>query len=170
MGHVYWIPLIPSGRKRVMEMCPSCKTGRQMGLRAYNKAKSKALSDAVASLKSEPDNPEAAVSALQTFMAYGDRQSLESLAPVLGQKHATQASVQYMVGEALEYLGDVEKGLEHYRQVLQLDYRPAYSEELAVALIRKGDLGEAENQLGHIWELKDTTKIGYLYFLVDGYR
>ena len=170
MGHIYWIPLIPLGRRRITDMCPLCKTGRQMGLREYNNMKSKALSHAVTSMKSEPDNPGVAVSSLQTFMAYGDRQSLQSLAPVLGEKHVTDATVQHMVGEAFEYLGDLERSVEYYRRALHIDQSPTYSEKLAMALIRTGDPGEAEKQLAHIWELKDKTKIGYLYFLVEGYR
>ncbi len=168
--HIYWIPLIPLGRKRVMDSCPSCKMHRELGLREYRKVKRETLDGTVQAMKDNPRDPDAAAEAINAYVHFGELDNFEAMAPALANRHQQNAKVQSVVGGAYEYLGRYDEAETYYQRALHADPSPEHHEELATLLIREGKPEEAEAHLEHVTAQPTQENVGYLYFLNQAYR
>jgi len=168
--HVYWVPLVPLGRKRVIDSCPSCKMHRETGVRQYRKIRRESLANALEEMKNDPDNAEKAISGIQTFVSFGELQNFEAIAPALAQRHQASGSVMRELAGAYDYIGNHEEASRYYQLALAAGNDPETHEDLAVFLIRRGRSEEAETHLQHIIETGNEERYGLLYFLVEGFR
>ncbi len=167
--HIFWIPLIPTGRKRVIDACPNCKQQREMGLRQYNKTRAESVTNAIKAMQESPDDADAAISALQTFIGFGELDKFEASAGALADKHAGNADVQKQIAATYAYLGKSDDAMQYYGRALTIQDDPETREQLAVELLRDGRAADAEPHLAHVAGETGKDQIGVLYLLADAY-
>lgn len=167
---VYYVPLIPMGRKRIMDSCPACKMHREMSLRKYRELRDKSLRDGVEGMKTAPQDGEKAVKALQAYLYFGAREDFVDMAPVLAEKHGGHPGVQMMVGAGYEYYGDAASAERYRRQALTLADTEEHREALAVNLVYQDRPDEARPLLEHVETGTDKEKAGLLYLVAASFR
>src|ERR1043166_8115517 len=82
---VFYIPIIPLGKKRVINECVRCHRHRVTSLKQWEEAKTKSIDEALKSVREDPHNLDKAKTAVQTFVAYQDEPNFKLIAPVLQQ-------------------------------------------------------------------------------------
>ena len=168
--HVYWIPLIPLGSKRIIDACPSCERHYESKLKSYNKARAQELDGAIAAVEEDPGNAEKAAEAVSACIRYTELEQLKKIAPDIAARHARSPKVQRILGAANQYLGKLTEAEQFYRKAVELQGSPDNREALAVNLIQQLRPREAEHFLTHILSDKDKEKVGNFYYLIEAYR
>src|SRR5690348_7519204 len=68
---ILFIPIIPLGRKHILDYCPHCTRHRVIPFLEWEKLKQKNISDAMEHMKANPQDPKAAVKLHGTLVAFG---------------------------------------------------------------------------------------------------
>src|SRR5687768_9883119 len=67
-----FIPVIPLGKKRILDYCSSCTTHRAMALAEWEAAKKKGMEEAARKALAEPGNAEAQIALHRTCLIMGE--------------------------------------------------------------------------------------------------
>lgn len=167
---VLYIPLIPLGRKRVIEECPSCRMHRAVGLKQWEASKTEAVTAALEGCQKEPENPEVAESAIKTAILFQDETAFNKVANGLSAQMKRNAGVLTLLGDGLEYFSNTEKAEKVYRASLALESNADISESLAINLLRQSRPDEAHSFVQHILDDKRSEKTDILLLLAAGYQ
>lgn len=167
---IYWIPLIPLGKKHIMDSCPSCKRHRELGLGKYSKIKKQELGEAIANMRDNPDDPDKAIEGIQAFIRYNEFANFETMAAILSRKHATNPKVMNMLGAAYEYLGKLDLAETCFRQAVTAANTPENAVDLIRVLLFQGKIQEAEPWFQPIFEGRQPKNVRLIYLLVEAYR
>jgi len=85
---ILFIPIIPLGRKRILDYCPKCTRHRMLALREWDQLKAERLREATELMKNQPDNAEAARKLHGGLIAFGQMAEADKLAAVMRQRFA----------------------------------------------------------------------------------
>jgi tetratricopeptide (TPR) repeat protein len=167
---ILYIPLVPLGGRRIFEDCPSCGQHRVLGLRAFERQRAKATQEATQRLKAAPQDPEAALHALQVMITFQNRKAFESLAPAAEVKFATHRDVHLAIGEGYAYFEDFTEAADSYQRALAIADGPETRERLAVFRCRAGEPEKAHELLRPYFGEAGKAKKDLLYLLVESYQ
>ncbi len=166
-----FIPIIPLGRKRVLNYCPHCSRHRVVDLEKWQALKQERLTDATARARTHPSDPEANIRLHETLLAFGQTAEAEELAAKMAERFASDAKVQAYLGSACEYLGRSDEARPFFERALQ--FHPELPEaNIALGLdhVRRGELDQARQRLKFIESPGNQDGLGALYALALGYQ
>ena len=144
---IVFIPIIPLGRKRIIDYCPSCTRHHLMELDKWETAKQLEISGAQDDYRRNP-TPEGAIAVHQQLLKFHQSEEAAQFQKEMAEKYQDHAKVQAYLGAALEFLGQPSTAAGYYAQALKL--RPDLPEaRIGVArnAIREGRLDEARKLL-----------------------
>jgi len=167
---VFFVPLLPLGKKRIVNECPACRKHRVMSLKKWNQTKEKELTAIAAALQKSPNDPAVMREAIGTFVAFQDRSALVAAAAAAKRKFGQSAEVQMALGAAWMYFGNLEGAEEAYRAAVTASGGDDEREALAVCLIKQERPEEAAPLLTHVAAKKSHDGMGALYLLAMGYQ
>ncbi len=145
---IFFIPILPLGRKRILDYCPTCTRHHVMPLRQWEELRRTSIQEGIAAARARPDDPEAALALHATLISVGQIAEADQQAALLQKQFPNSALVFSTLGGAMDFLGRHAEGVPLHERALQLDpARP--SSRIAVALDRigKGRLDEARDLL-----------------------
>jgi len=140
---ILFIPVIPLGRKRIIDRCPSCSRHYVIDLRKWETAKQLEISGALEKFRSNPA-PDTAIEAHRQLLAYQQPAEAAELQKAMGEKFPDNVRVQAYLGAALTHLGKFTDAEPFFARALEL--RPDLPEArvgVACAHIRAKRLDEA---------------------------
>ncbi|MEZ6055633.1 MAG: hypothetical protein R3C01_02910 [Planctomycetaceae bacterium] len=167
---VLFIPIIPLGKYRIIEECPSCQQHRAVKLSQWEEQKAAAVADLREQIKTDGDKRQAAINAVHLAVAFQDAEMLKSVNGSLASRMTDDAEVQSVLGCACAYFGDTDGSIEAFEHSLKAKEDVDVSEFLAVALLKKQQPEEAEQHLQHLLDPGDPEKSGYIMLLAEGYQ
>lgn len=167
---IFYIPIIPLGKKRVLHQCSGCKRHRVMKLKIWEDSKRKALDEAPREFKLKPDNADAAKKLIATAVYYQDENLLIENANQIKRYHSKDDDIMQGLGSAFSYFMKQKDAEECYRTSLAVKDNIATREYLADCLIRQLRPDEAVNYLQHILNNRDLARVGILYVLIECYQ
>jgi len=144
---VVFIPVVPLGRKRIVDYCPSCTRHYAMDLDKWETARQLEVSGAMEKFRSNP-TPEGAVAAHQQLLHFHQAAEAAEFQKTMVGKFPDNAKVHAYLGAAMEHIGQPDQAADAYRRALAL--RPDLPEArvgVAKGYIRSGQLGEARKLL-----------------------
>ena len=144
---VFYIPVIPLARKRIIDDCSSCRRHYVMPLDQWEAGKQLSISGAMEEFRREP-TPEKAIEAQRQLIAYHQGAQAEEFGQTMAGQFADNANVLLYLGGASEHLGRYERAADYFRRALEL--RPDLpGARMAVAEdhLRHGRLDEARGLL-----------------------
>jgi tetratricopeptide (TPR) repeat protein len=154
---VVFIPIIPLGRKRVIDYCPACTKHRVTELVQWEQAKRTSLTAATEKFKTQP-TPEAAVELHALLMGFNQSAQAAEFRRFLREKFADNAKVQAYLGQVWQELGQFDEARPCFEQALRIEPDlPAAKAGVGQALIREGKLDEAREVLAYL-EAPDAVK------------
>jgi len=167
---VVFVPLIPLGKLRIFDECPSCHRHGVMKLREWENLKKSEVEEAVALFRAQPSSSEAGHRLLQACAAYGkETQFLEHSKEVL-QHHGGDASTLSLMSEVLEEYGHLEQAEGALKKSLQGEESPERRRRLRWLMIRNGRPQDARPGLAPVYAEGDATFLPDLYLLVEGFQ
>jgi tetratricopeptide (TPR) repeat protein len=140
---VFFIPVIPLGRKRIVDQCPACTYHYALDLDKWETAKQLEISGSLDKFRANP-TPDAAIEAHQRLVHFHQHAEAAEFRAMMQTKFADNAKVHAYLGAVLEHLGQWNEAEERYRRALEL--RPDLPEArvgVAEGFIRANRLDDA---------------------------
>jgi tetratricopeptide (TPR) repeat protein len=164
---VIFVPLIPLGRKQILDYCPACTMHRAIPFAEWEALKQEAIQDSAGELREKQDDPEACLQMLGTLAAFHKTDEATKLARMLRDQHSEHALVQFSVGGWLEQNEHTEEAAACFEHAWKLEPdKPEYCRAWGMTLAEQGQLSEARAQLS-IFEQPETFDPGTIYFLAN---
>ncbi len=98
---VLFIPLIPIAHKQVLNYCPTCRRHRVASAKQWRQITDKSIDAAAGELAQRPDDAQAAVKLLHTYIGIRQLNEAAELARVIHREFTTDANAQLAAAEAL---------------------------------------------------------------------
>ncbi len=150
-GHyfvVLYIPIIPLGRKQIIDDCPHCMKHRVVPLKQWREIKQNAIAHSTHELMQNVNDSKAALKHLASLTAFGERAEAKELAEAIGSQHADNAEVQFLLGAWYEHTGDQAGGDRCFDQAYRLEPKNAsYARAKVMGLMEQGQLDAARKLL-----------------------
>lgn len=167
---VFFLPVIPLKKKRVFDQCPSCKRHRAMPLKKWEQQKHESLMKAVEAWQAAPNDPEAAKNAINTSVAFHDKQAFEDMSVPIATNFARDSEMQIYLGDAFDHFGDAESADDRYRSALAIRNDPKTRRRYAAFLLRRLRPDDARPYLADILTTKDGQDARLLLGLAQAYQ
>jgi len=167
---VFFVPLIPLGRKRILEKCAVCERHRVLSLKKWEEAKVSQGAVILDQLRREPNNRDFIVQAIAFTQAYQDEPLLQEVIVPLVRDRTDDAAIQAQLADAYAYFARWPEAEQAYRASLAIQENETVRERLGWTLLKQGRPQEARPLLQHILDKKITDAAGTIYFLVQGYQ
>lgn len=145
---VFFIPIIPLGKKQILNYCPRCTRHGAIAYSAWQQAKAEAVETSAAELARSSNDPDAAIRMHATYEAYQMQEEAARFADALATLHGDVARVQFYLGGCWERAGLNEQANNAFFRALQIE--PAnlqYQRAAAISHIRAGQLDQAARLL-----------------------
>ncbi len=140
---VIFIPIIPLGRKRIIDQCPVCSRHFAVDADKWETAKQLNVSGAMDKYEANP-TPEAAMELHQTMLNFHQMAEAAKFRQAMTEKFPNDAKVHAYLGSALSGIGQMTQAAPYFDRALEL--RPDLPEArdgVAVQRIAEGKLDEA---------------------------
>jgi tetratricopeptide (TPR) repeat protein len=145
---VIFIPIIPLGKKQILDYCPKCTTHRALPHQQWQEVKNEAIQESATELQGDQDNPEAGMQMMQTLAAFKKNDEATKLGHVLIEKHPENAQVQFAVGGWLEHVGETEVATNCFESAYLLEPDElAYKRAWGMTLAERGQMNDARELL-----------------------
>lgn len=167
---LFYIPIIPLGKKRLLNYCPKCSKHRVVELKEWGNLKQKNIEEALKRFYDNTGSAENAANLIETLFAYQDEKKFLEVAESIKQQHKNNLQIQFMLADAYSYFSHLKEAESAYRQVLSLQDNPLASKALAVNLIKQLKPEQAYPYLEFILNKSVKEDIGYLYLLIEAYQ
>ena len=167
---VIFLPLIPLGKVRVFDECPSCRRHQVMKLSRWESMRESEVGEALAAFRRQSSDAGVATRVLQICAAYRDEERFLRISKEVLQHHGRNAEVLSLVSEILEELGHSEQAEAALRRSLQAEESPERRQRLLWLVIRNGRPGEARPGLASAYAEQNADALPSLYLLVEGFQ
>jgi tetratricopeptide (TPR) repeat protein len=167
---LFFVPMIPLGKRRVFQMCESCQRHNAMKLSAWKKLRDEAVGKTLVDYEDTPLDAEKAKKAIGAAMAFEDEHAFLAIAMTAGRDFNHDASVQADLAEGLWFFGRTEQSLAVTRRACELKPDPAQGKLLGARLILLGQVNEATAILRPLLEEKNLTDYGVAQLLAIGFQ
>jgi tetratricopeptide (TPR) repeat protein len=164
------IPIIPLGKKRIIEQCAACNRHFAVPWDEYNRAENR-MRETLATYRQSPQDLDAAKEVLQACVSFRNQTAFLEVAPEIEQGMSQNSKGLAMLASVFEIFGrlpDVERLL---RRAGELEPDEDQTRELlAHNLLRQGRPDEAEPLTRHIAEKGIPDRVDLLYLLAQAYQ
>jgi tetratricopeptide (TPR) repeat protein len=165
-----FVPIIPLGKKRIIDCCPSCRKLRLMPLKQWQMEKDKELSESKGNYEKQPKDPSAARELIERLVAFQQEQEFQEIADGVRQNFSNNAEVLNLLADAYNYFGKYEEAEQLYKDSLLVEHNVGVAEALAFCLIKQNKPEEATKHLLHIIKDRVAEKASYLILLAEGFQ
>lgn len=167
---VFFIPIIPLGKKRIIEECSICRRHRVMPLAEWATAKAKAFEEATALWRQTPTDPAAARKLIGTYMSFHDNAAFMQAVPeILGHLGGDAATLR-VIGSTYMLLGNYLEAEQINTVLLSVEDSRQGREMMAETLIRLKRPAEAEEFVQHVIEEELSDRVWLLYLCAQGHQ
>ena len=136
---ILFIPVIPLGRKQILDYCPNCSRHRIMPAHQWKEIKQKAIDSSTEQLAQKMGDPAAAIDHLQSLTAFHELEEAKELAPAIESQHPDDSQLQFFLGAWHEKYGDRKDADRCFERAYQLDPKnPAMIRAKGIGLIEEG--------------------------------
>ncbi len=101
---LYFIPIIPIGKQKIVSECPNCKNALGLSYGKWKKLKKCDLADAISNYSSNPTDTEAAEKLLALVVSTQDRETLRNVAPQIRAAFKQNEQILSMLANVYSYL------------------------------------------------------------------
>jgi tetratricopeptide (TPR) repeat protein len=164
------IPLIPLGKKRVLQECSACRRHRVLSRSQWEEAKAHDSVAVLEKLQNDPNDRDALLQAVGFAISYQDEPLFDSIVEKLDVNRTVDAVVQARLGDGYSYFSRWQESEKAYRASLAIEDNEIVREALAWSLLKLDCPDEAKPHLQHILTNKKTDSVGSIYYLIESYQ
>jgi tetratricopeptide (TPR) repeat protein len=142
------IPIIPLGRKQVINECPRCRRHRVMPLEKWTQLREELVEESKRQTQAAPNDVQAALDHLQTVTALRGAEKAVGTARETLERFGDRADVQVAAGGCYEHLGMGHEADACFERALSLDpHDGAARRAVAMGCIERNELERAAQLL-----------------------
>ncbi|GJM24882.1 MAG: hypothetical protein DHS20C16_12970 [Phycisphaerae bacterium] len=167
---VFFVPIIPLGRKRILEQCPSCKRHNVVKYKVWQQMKNVGLPAAIEAFRASPHDREKAMESIQISVGCQDAQALDEVTAIAAPSFANDAEMQGTIGEAHAYFSKYEQAEEAFRLSLAAQEDADVRNALSRNLLFQSRPDEAWELIAH--DLKESSDMrgGLALLIAESYQ
>lgn len=170
-GVFVFIPVIPLGRKRIIDQCPRCTHHGALPLDEYEQLREEGIRKAMAEFKAAPGDEAKAIELHGTLVSFGQREKAEQLLNHIKTRFPHSVDALVYVGAFMHFQGLPREAREYYRRAHEIDPKhPAARVEIAFELIESGDLDGAREMIRFLEEPDAPLEPGVQIALAGAYQ
>lgn len=145
---VIFIPVIPLGKKRIIDECPRCFMHSSLAAGQWEELRANAIRETQAAYEADPESVEKAVGYHATLASGGEPEAAGKMGTILANKYGNNADVQLYLGGFFEERGDLSAANAHFHRAYEIDKNHAGAKHAStVALLREGQATAAKSRL-----------------------
>jgi len=164
---VAFIPLIPLGRKRVVDECPVCRMHNAIPLKDWVEQKEKQLISAGEAYKKNPGDRTAVEELIGAFMAFHEKAMFKKIVSGINSSWVEDARMQQFLGEAYEFFGDEEEAGKCFLRAMDREDTPSIRSCIVRVLLNQGKPEEALSYAGPVIGQEKDLSFPFLIALVQ---
>ncbi len=146
---ILYIPVIPLGRKQVLDYCPSCTGHRVTDPAQWQKLTTEGLAEAREKVRQNPNDVEAALDLLGMYHAFHRKARGQEHADWIATQFANNAEAQFGLGTWYELTNRPQEATKAFDRAFALDPSNLDARRaVGVGAIEQGDLARARDLLG----------------------
>lgn len=150
---VLFIPVVPLGRRRIIEQCSRCSRHRAMALEEYERLRTEALTDLEAEQRRNPRDPQAAMAFNAALFQFHEVERGNEHCAEMLRSFPDEARVQFYGAAVLEGQGRGAEAKALFDRAYELDPNdPGIARAKAIGLIEEGALSQARSLLRQLTE------------------
>ena len=168
---ILYIPILPLGRKQILDLCPRCQRHRAMPLDEWHTFTEQTVKEAVEGAAKDPQDPQSGIQLHGTLAAFGRREEAQGLAELMTTRFPDHAGVQLHLGVWHAEEGRLEEADRRFDRALELE--PENRDAMRAVGIRRIEQGEpdlAAELLAFMKEPGPDQDPAVLVLLADAYR
>lgn len=167
---IVFVPVLPLGKKRILNECSHCKRHQALSLDEWEKSKAEECEKAIEAYRADPNNSEKARDVVGMAVSYQEKQLFMEIAPEVIANMGGDDETLNLTASVYGIFGLFSESERTHRLALEVEDKPETRELLAESLIRQLRSAEAEPFLDHIVEEQIPDKIWHLRLLAQGYQ
>lgn len=145
---IVFIPVIPLGKKQIIDYCPKCRRHNAVSLATWKEVRDDTLEQVRADRAKKPSDPEAALALLNSLIDIHEYEEADKVAADLELSFPDNADLQFFIGAWFSQRGLEDRADSCFRRALKLQPdAPDICRAVAIGCIKKGDLSEANRLL-----------------------
>lgn len=118
---LFWIPIIPLGKKRILEACPHCKRHFESGMGKYKENKKSSLEEIYGQMRQHPNDEQIVIEYIYTLFSFSMYNEFITIADDLAKKFSTNAQVMTVLAQQCFFLGLYEQAVRYGREAYGLN-------------------------------------------------
>jgi tetratricopeptide (TPR) repeat protein len=118
---VIFIPVIPLGRKQILNYCPNCRRHRVASMAKWREVKNSTIDSGLAKLAESPDDPTAVCRLLGTYMGFRQFTEMTDLAGAAQRQFFDNPAVQVQTAVCFEQVERKKEAEAGWRRALELE-------------------------------------------------
>jgi Flp pilus assembly protein TadD len=168
---VVFIPVIPLGRKQIVDQCPHCTRHRAASLGEFKRAGEQAVEEARRHAQQHPGDPDVAVRLHATLVAFQQREESHEQARAMEARFPDHAGVQMYLGAWHSQEGREDEADARFERALAIEPdNHAAARAVAVGCMQKGDLARARDLLAFMQTPGPDQDPAVMVMLADAYQ
>ena len=166
-----FIPVIPLGRKQILDYCSSCTRHKALNVADWERIKTEAIQQSGDQLAENQNDPEAAVNMHLTLAAFHKNEEAGRLADIMREKFGDDAQVQLYLAGWYEGQGKTEQMRATIDRAWALDPdSPAVRRAVGMTQIEDGQIEKARETLKVLEPPSPNYNASVFYTLAKGYQ
>ncbi len=168
---VIFLPILPLGRKQILDSCSACRRHRALPVEEWKQLKRNVIDENTQQWTERKDDPKAAVNLHASLSSFGKTVEAEKLALAMTSSFSDDVDVQLYLGSWYEQKGESEEADRCFDRALEIDPdNPAARHAVGVGKIQQGKLAEARDLLRPLEPPAEDFSPAAFYLLAKGYQ
>ncbi len=168
---VLFIPLIPLGKKQILDYCPTCTKHRVLPFHEWVKIRDRAIDETATQLSASPDDPDAAIEMHATLAAFQKQDEATQFADLIEAKFPDVARVQFYLAAWYERTGKTAVANRLFLRANELEPNDINIRRAALlTYVEEGNLDQAKSMIQPFVPGTEHFDAGIFYALAAGFQ
>lgn len=164
-----YIPIIPLGKKRILDECPSCRRHAAVGAGEWEQIRTSAIDEAKREFEASPDDLEKAISLHATLLQVGDRDRAEQMATILQNRFSDEVDMHVYLGSCYEETNQLQQSNQCFHKAYEIAPDNHVARQVsAVAFLREDKLPEAHMRIKQAIDSGEPVDVPLTFSIASG--
>jgi tetratricopeptide (TPR) repeat protein len=167
---ILFLPLVPLGRKRIIDRCPLCTRHQAMSLKQWQHGRDVIVEEVVGNWRRQKHDREAAKEAIQVAVLFRKEDAFDEVAREMRGGGAQDAATHALLAAGYEYFNRLAEAEAELRAARDLQGDAGLRGSLVLNLLRQGRPDDAWPLLEEMLAQRDETSTWFLQMAAESYQ